>query len=272
MAEYQCICCRETKESEKSCTCPNCGYKMYPTPYERKQVLADEINSFVNHLKLDAIKPSEIIFFRKEPLPPKSEDDSEKQKFKTILKSEDDKRFPTFDTIQSYVCAGKKLEDFFTRLNKSLEELKNHIHEEYQKSYEANFDSLKSHIAGMDSALKEALKEIGMEAELPEPECPQLVLDYREMPNEELIDIAGEMMAMLNRLSDKIKRFIKANNIYGIGYQKKLKPALKQSKDNNYAKDLEDIRAAVGKVLAKKYTVDIFLDGSQELEIGRAHV
>ena len=266
MAEYKCICCGETKDSEKSCTCPNCGYKMYPTPYDRKQVLADEINSFINHLKLDEIKPSEISFARKEPLSKKSGEGSDEQKFKTIQKSEDDKRFPTFDTIQSYICAGKKLEDFFTRLNKSLEELRTHIHEEYQRDYEANYDVLKIKISGLDLVLKEALKEIGIESELAEPSFPNLVMDFREVPNEELIDIADEMMEMLDQLSTKIKRFIKVNNIYGTGYQKKLKPTFKQSKEKNYKEDLEGIKAVVAKVLAKKYMVDIFSDGSEELE------
>ncbi len=266
MAEYKCICCGEIKESEKNCTCPNCGYKMYPTPYDRKQVLADEINSFVNHLKLSEIKSSDISFARKEPLTKKGDGDSDEQKFKMIPKSEDDKRFPTFDTIQSYVCAGKKLEDFFTRLNKSLEELKAHIHEEYQRDYEANYDVLKIQISSLDLVLKQALKEIGAEAELSEPVFPSLVMDYREVPNEELIENADEMMEMLDKLSAKIKRFIKVNNIYGTGYQKKLKPTLKQSKDKNYKEDLEGIKAVVAKVLDKKYSVDIFSDGSEELE------
>lgn len=266
MAEYKCICCGETKDSEKSCTCPNCGYKMYPTPYDRKQVLADEINSFVNHLKLDEIKAKEIRFARKEPISKKNSESEEEQKFKSIPKSEDDKRFPDFDTIQGFVCAGKKMEDFFKRLTKTLDELKAHIHDEYQRDYEAVYDVLGMRISSLDVVLKDVLKEIGIEAEIPAPSYPKLVLDYREVPNAELIDSADEMMEMLETLSSKIKKFIKVNNIYGTGYQKKLKPSLKQSKDNNYAEDLDGIKAIVKKVLDKRYSVDIFSDGSEELE------
>jgi predicted nucleic acid-binding Zn-ribbon protein len=37
--EYKCICCGEVKETDKQCGCPTCGYKMYPTPYDRKEIL-----------------------------------------------------------------------------------------------------------------------------------------------------------------------------------------------------------------------------------------
>lgn len=265
MAEYKCICCGETKESEKSCTCANCGYKMYPTPYDRKQVLADEINSFVNHLKLDEIKSKDVSFFRKEPASKKASE-SEEQKMITISKSKDDQRFPDFDKIQTFVCGGKKMEEFFTRLAKSLEELKVHLHEEYQHDYEAGYDVVKINISSQDVVLKDVMKVIGIEAELPEPVFPKLVLDYRETPNPELIDTADEMLEMLDQLAAKVKKFIKVNNIYGTGYQKKIKPTLKQSKEKDYKADLDGIKVVVEKVLNKKYMVDIFSDGSEELE------
>ena len=107
MSEYKCICCGEVRQSEKSRTCPNCGYKMYPTPYDRKQVLADEINNFLQHLQLSEIKADAISFFRREPSD-KKERASGGKEMVVIHKSDDGKRFPNFDTIQSYVCAGKK--------------------------------------------------------------------------------------------------------------------------------------------------------------------
>ena len=84
MAEYKCICCGETKESEKACTCPNCGYKMYPVPYDRKQVLADEINGFIQHLLLSEIKPKEVTFSRQEPASKKNESSDGEPKMVTI--------------------------------------------------------------------------------------------------------------------------------------------------------------------------------------------
>ena len=265
MAEYKCICCGETKESEKSCTCANCGYKMYPAPYDRKRVLADEINSFFEHLKLGEIKPKDVSFSRKEPTSRRNSE-SENQKMVIISKEKDDQRFPAFDKIQSFVCGGKKMEEFFTRLAKSLEEIKGHLHEKYQHDYEAGYDVVKENISSLDDVLKEALKTIGIETDIPEPVFPKLVLDYRETPNPELIDTADEMLELLDQLAAKVKKFIKVNNIYGTGYQKKIKPTLKQSREKDYKADLDGIKAVVEKVLNKKYVVDIFSDGSGELE------
>ena len=265
MAEFKCICCGETKESEKACTCPNCGYKMYPVPYDRKQVFADEINGFIQHLLLSEIKPKEITFSRQEPASKKNESSDGEPKMVTIPKSKDDKRFPDFDTIQGFVCSSKKAEEFFARLNKSLEEVKGHIHESYQQDYTAEYGDVKEKIDGLDEVLKEALSELGVSCELPEVSFPKLVLDYRETPSESLIDAADELIDMLVELSAKVKKFIKVNNIYGTSYQKKIKPSLKQSKEKNYAADLAGITTVVAKVLKKRYEVDIFSDGSEEL-------
>ena len=183
MAEYKCICCGEIRESEKNCTCPNCGYKMYPTPYNRKQVLADEINGFIQHIMLPEIKPEEISFFRQEPASKKSDSSDEKSKMVTIPKSKDDKRFPDFCTIQGYVCASKKAEEFFAKLDKSLEEIKGHIHESYQQDYTAEYGDVKEKIDRLDQVLKEALRGLGITRELPAVTFPKLVLDYRETPN-----------------------------------------------------------------------------------------
>lgn len=265
MAEYKCICCGEIRESEKNCTCPNCGYKMYPTPYNRKQVLADEINGFIQHIMLPEIKPEEISFFRQEPASKKSDSSDEKSKMITIPKSKDDKRFPDFCTIQGYVCASKKAEEFFAKLDKSLEEIKGHIHESYQQDYTAEYGDVKEKIDRLDQVLKEALRGLGITRELPAVTFPKLVLDYRETPNESLIDAADKLIDMLVGLSAKIKKFIKVNNIYGTAYQEKIKPSLKQSKEKNYAADLAGLSTVVAKVLKKHYEVDIFSDGSEEL-------
>lgn len=265
MAEYKCICCGEVKESGKNCTCPSCGYKMYPVPYDRKQVLADEINSFIQHLTLSQIKQKDISFSRQEPASNKSKSSEQEPRMITIPKSKDDKRFPDFETIQGYVCAGKKAEDFFARLNKSLEAIKSHIHEAYQQDYTAQYGGVKEKIEALDDVLKAALRKLGVTAGLPAPSFPNLVLDYRETPNESLIGTADELLVMLAELSAKIKNFIRANNIYGTAYQKKSKPSFQQSKEKDYAADLNGVATVVGRVLKKRYEVDIFSDGSEEL-------
>lgn len=267
MTEYKCICCGAVKESEKACTCANCGYKMYPMPYERKQVLADEIGSFINYLKLGEIEPSEISFVRKEPRRGKHTDEPGEQTFLEITKEEDDEaHFPTFRMIQDYVCAGKKLEDFFTRLRESLAELNVHIHTPYQRTYEADYEELKARVLRLDSVLQKALTEIGIEAGLQELKPPVLRLDYQETPNEALLGRAEEILALLDQLAAKIRRFIKLNNIYETGYRRALSPEWKNFREKSSSEALDMVKALLRTVLDKKYTVDLFSDGSRELE------
>ena len=265
MKTYKCICCGEMKKREKICTCANCGYKMYPIPYDRKQVLADEINSFIEQLKLDTIKPEEIFFFRQEPVSKKPGDDTEENTV-AVSKSWDDQRFPDFDKIQGYVCAGRKTEEFFTRLSRSMGKLKAHLHEEYRNVYEAGYEAVKIRISALDAVLEEALKELGIKADLTEPVFPNLVLDYREAPNKELIGSADQILNMLDQLAEKIKKFIKVNNVYGAGYKKKIKPVLKQPGKKSDKEILDDVRMTVEKELNHKYRMDLFSDGSEELE------
>ena len=263
MAMYKCIGCGQTRESETGCTCPYCGYRMYPAPYNRKQVLADEINRFVSRLMLDEVKADEIKYFRTESPDKESSSDG---KQKVISKEDDDQRFPSFDKIQTYICSSKKTEEFFSRLDTSIEKLKEHIHEPYQRDYELKYDILANRITEMDPILKAILKKIGVSADFPTAVFPKVVLDYREEPNGELIEEADELLEMLDKLSAKIKKFIKLNNIYGNAYRKEMKPKLKQSKDRNYGEELNDIKRTVERALAKKYVVDIFSDGSDELQ------
>ena len=263
MAMYKCIGCGQTRESETGCTCPYCGYRMYPAPYNRKQVLADEINRFVSRLMLDEVKADEIKYFRTESPDKESSSDG---KQKVISKEDDDQRFPSFDKIQTYICSSKKTEEFFSRLDTSIEKLKEHIHEPYQRDYELKYDILANRITEMDPILKAILKKIGVSADFPTAVFPKVVLDYREEPNGELIEEADELLEMLDELSAKIKKFIKLNNIYGNAYRKEMKPKLKQSKDRNYGEELNDIKRTVERALAKKYVVDIFSDGSDELQ------
>ena len=64
MAEYKCICCGEIKNSDKDCTCPTCGYKMFPMPYERHTVLIDEITSFLKKFPLSSLTTENFDFYR----------------------------------------------------------------------------------------------------------------------------------------------------------------------------------------------------------------
>ena len=264
MAEYKCISCGEVKESDKPCSCPVCGYKMFETPYDRNEVLKKEIKNFVSHLKLTKVSESSFVIERKVIKEKIAETDEEE--YKIISKAEDDKRFPNFSKIQSYVCSSNKTETFIERLNTSIEQIRNHFHEPYKQNYEVDLRGLKNQIIWLDAILADALEVLGLDIKLAEPQLPKLMLEYQETPDEELLGISDEILDDLEKLSNKINKFIKLNNMYGTGHQKKPETKFKPSEEKDYAGDLEKCKKHLEEVLTKRYVVDIFEDGTDELD------
>ena len=82
MKKYQCIACGTVKESKESCTCPVCGYMMFPQPYERSEVMIREIRSLADKTIGQEIDVSTLDFGK--------------------LRNDID-RFPDFQTIGSKV-------------------------------------------------------------------------------------------------------------------------------------------------------------------------
>ena len=263
MAEFKCISCGAVKESENSCSCPVCGYKMFEVPFERSEVLRKEIRNFISCLKLNEVSFKTLSLSRKVAKKKISEMDEEK--FDIVLKSEDDKRFPDFNKIQGYVCSSTKTEIFIERLNQSIDQIRKHIHEPYVQEYEVSLDWLSDKVNALDVVLRNALPELGISLEIPDVVMPEIKLSYSETPNDELLGIANELLDDLTALSAKINKFIKQNNIYGTAYQKKPNKVFKPFEEGDYVSELETCRAQLSKVLKKKYTVDIFSDGSEEL-------
>mgnify|MGYP000009358207 CR=1 FL=1 len=266
MAEFKCISCGAVKESEKSCSCPVCGYKMLETPYDKDEALRREIRDFIGKLRLTEVTEDSFEFFREVPLDNTDEDDDDSdKKVKIIRKSQDDKRFPDYHTIQGYVCAATKTEVFCERLNESVEQIHKHIHEAYSQQYQVSLEDLKDTIDGLDEVLKEALSAVEVKADLPEVQLPKITLAYMETPDQALLPLADEILNALLELSRKMLKFIKQNNIYGTAYREKPKRAYHPAEDADYIRDLARCKERVDKTLAKKYVVDLLSDGSDEL-------
>lgn len=266
MAEFKCISCGAVKESEKSCSCPVCGYKMLETPYDKDESLRREIRNFIGKLRLTEVTEESFEFFREVPLDNTDEDDDDSdKKVKIIRKSQDDKRFPDYHMIQGYVCAATKTEVFCERLNESAEQIHKHIHEAYSQQYQVSLEELKDTIDGLDEALKEALSAVEVKADLPEVQLPKITLAYMETPDQALLPLADEILNALLELSRKMLKFIKQNNIYGTAYREKPKRAYHPAEDADYIRDLARCKERVDKTLAKKYVVDLLSDGSDEL-------
>ena len=263
MSEYKCISCGNTRDIEKPCTCPDCGYRMFPTPYDRRQMLIQEINGFVAKLVTVTIQDNDIAFSRKVI---KQVKNSSTPQVEVIYKSADEKRFPGFDKIQSYVCSSRKTEEFFARLAQSVGEIREHIHASYQQKYESDDHAVKLCMEKRDAVVLETMAAMNLACDLPEINLPVISLDYREAPNPELVEEADELLSRLEELAEKTRRFIRINNIYGTAYQKKHRPRLKKEKEASDLEKMDYAAAVVKKAIQKRYEVDIFSDGTDELD------
>lgn len=264
MAEYQCIRCGKTEDSERAHPCPVCGYRMFEAPYDRPELLRKEIRGFLAQLRPREISSESFTIFRRVP---KKQAKAGTEEFEIIDKSEDDGRFPDFDKIQDYVCASTKTEIFCERLTHSIEQLRAHIHKAYRQEYTVSLERISEEIKSLDEVLKEATQEIDIEIVLPKADLPELSLHYTETPDNELTVLSDGLLDKLITLTDKIGKFIKQNNIYGTAYKSKPKICAKSDKGCFDIGELEKCDATLSKTLAAKYTVDIFSDGSAELGV-----
>lgn len=247
MAEYKCISCGGVKESEKECSCPNCGYRMFKTPYNRKEIIISEIDRFVSCLETTTVTRDDLIFTDKE---------------------KDDNRFPNYDRILKYVSQRERTEDFLYNLLETVEQLKLHYTSGFSKTYAVSFDMIDGIIEQYDEVLIEAAGVLFPERviELKPIKWEKVSLLYSETQNKYLWFSANELLDLTEKLARKIVRFIKTNNLYGNKH--KYSPAKRNKKfteKTDYKDELENAISDTEKVLRKKYIVDIMEDGSAEL-------
>ena len=174
-----------------------------------------------------------------------------KKKYRTIQKWEDDQRFPSFAKIQGYVYSSTKTEVFCERLNTSIEQIKAHINETYEQYYDVSSDRIKAESAGLDDALKKAMLVLDINILLPDAVMPIIHLSYSESPDGKLVNIADRLLESLTVLTEKIRLFIRYNNIYGIAYREIPESHFKPSKNNDHWEDLLKCEALLSKVLEK---------------------
>ena len=248
MAEYKCISCGEIKESESPCSCPMCGYKMFEMPYERKNVLASEIDNFISRLEVTTVVREDLIFEGKE---------------------KDDARFPDYDKILKYVTSQARTEGFLTNLLETAEQLKLHFTSRFSKTYPISFENLNGIIKEYDEVLIAAAEILspGVKIELSDLVWKEASLMYSENQNKYLWLSANELIDLIEKLAKKIVKFIKVNNLYGNNHKYHPKKRGDQYTENTEFKDeLEDAISKAEGILAKKYVLDIADDGSDELK------
>lgn len=247
MMEYKCISCGATKESDQSCSCPVCGYKMFPMPFDRKNILLSEINGFLAHLEVTDVTRKELVFKGKE---------------------KDAQRFPDYERVVRYVTSFARTEDFQTGLLRTVEQLKLHYTSPFSKIYPVSFEQIEQRIEDYDPVLRDAMRVIVPRTvvDLPSVDFGSVSLAYAETPNRYLWFSANELLDSLEKLANKIVKFIKANNLYGNKHRYHPEPQKDKNNETRDPKDaLESAIAETETILARKYIIDIMDDGAAEL-------
>ena len=252
MADYKCISCSNIKSSEKDCSCPVCGYKMFRMPYEKSAILKKEIVSFLDNLRIKKVKVSDLDCFRVE-------------NNVRINKVEDKDRFPSYNTINAYICAAKKTEKFCERVVECAKKLRDHFDESYYQNYNVSLSRITDEEEKLDKILKEALKELELNCIIEEEKIPDVSLRYSETPDKELVPLANDIIDRIIILSQKIGKFIKRNNIYGSAFKETFDLKYKHSKDKSYSDELLQCIDMLDSINNKRYVVDILSDGTEEL-------
>lgn len=248
MTTYKCISCGEIKESDGRCSCPMCGYRMFEAPYDRAEILRNEITTFISKLQVNTVMREDLVFEGK---------------------TKDDRRFPGYDKIMQYVSSQSKTEAFLNNLLETVEQLKRHFTSNFSKTYPVSFENLDGIVKQYDGVLCKAAQILAPETpvELKPIHWGKVSLVYTEVQNKYLWFSASELIELIEQLAKKIVKFIKLNNLYGNSH--KYHPSKRSSKftdKTDFKDELETAIAEAEKVLTKKYIVDIMEDGTEELK------
>ena len=248
MLTYKCINCGEIKESDGTCICSVCGYRMFEMPYDRKEVLRSEIERFIASLEINKINRDDLIF-------------------EGIEKDTD--RFPSYDKILKYVSHSERTENFLKNLLETAEQLKIHFNSRFSKTYPISFESIEGIVAEYDKVLSDAFQIIVPEKKIDigNVKFENFSLLYVENPNKYLWLSAKELLELIEKLANKIVKFIKVNNLYGnIHKYHPTEDKNKYPEDTDFKDELENAIMKTEEIIAKKYYVDIMDDGSEELK------
>lgn len=251
---YRCICCGEEKDIDHACTCQNCGYAMFPLPYDRAEVLREQIKKYARKLTCPSVSVEDLSFSR---------EDGEKR----VSKKVDDGRFPSYNTIYDYACSATKLEEYIQRLHRILQQIAEHSTTTYQQIYDVHFEKLIEKLKMWDQQWSVAAQELQLPNEIPQPEFPEMTLRYTETPNEKVQPLQTRLLDSLTALVDKLQKFIRSNNIYGTGiYGATKRTEGSEENSNDPTPEVQRELDKINGILEKRYVLDIFDDGSVELK------
>jgi len=252
MKKFQCINCGEILESEEKCTCSACGYRMYEAPFERVQILYEEIRGYLLSCLDFDFKSDWFLVIRHE-------------KGKTFLLSDDTNRFPAYEKIYDYATKVNKTEEFLKRLEQSVKHLKDYCEETYNNEYLIDFGPSEEEFLLKDEYISSVLDIASVDLNVSNTEISEASMKYSETPDEEISSEVKCLADNITELYEKIKRFINSNRLYGEFYRKNSMPGIKIKDDADYRDLIIKQTESIQKVIKKKYVIDILSDGTDEI-------
>ena len=243
MDVYKCIACGEEKQSDTPCSCSICGFTMYKTPYDRKDLIISEIRRYIYSYSTDPIKMNEL-------------------EFRGL--NEALTRFPSYSEISRFVHDAEKTEVFIDRLNRSCDQLNEYVHKSYENSFVADLDKAEDHMIENKLTLDAFFDVLGKRYEVKDIELPKVVMHYIVTPFDERVRKADELFELQKKVIEKLWRFIKQNNLFGEKSYASAK-IIKLGKDPQWDELYSKCRQELERVLEKRYMVDIFDDGTAEI-------
>ena len=254
MAEYKCISCGKVEEAMGKICCPDCGFNMYEMPYLRKDKLVSENTRFISSLRLKSVELIMLKYSRHDP--------NDKLVYSKAV--DDEARFPFLRDIQKYSAKCEKTSEYCEHVQKAIDQIKMHIHKEYEHTYKVGFDNLSERIDRFDKVLCKACSVIGIEWQPEEISWPSTRVKYRETPNNEVVTGDDILLDCADKLLVKYKRFIKTNNIYNSLHREKYTDDYKKLKNESYIDFCKRSSFSANEILDKHYMIDFMEDGSQE--------
>lgn len=263
MIQHQCIACGEMKESDKVVSCPSCGYLMFPLPYDRKELLIQEIRKFLLTFPIDELETSDLTYYRPDP----EQKDQDEEKKPPIYLSEDQNRFPSLRILFNFTVSAKTTEAYFDRLNTILTQIEQYLHTPFQAVYEVDANPLIERIEEREVAWTKALASLDLKPKWDDLPPLDHKLEYGEVLAQALSGDVDRLLADLRDLVRKIYQFVRQNNLYGADYEEvDLKERKAKEDDPGMDVFLDKCLRATQKILTKTYWVDLASDGADELK------
>ena len=126
---------------------------MYPVPFDRKQILAKEINNLVGELTSIDVW-NELRVSRKK-------NDNRLIPIDGITSGKEDS-FPGIEAMQDYICNAVTTDVMLERINQTLREVKAYFHQEHAQDFIVSYENLVSQLELRDETLREALRVLGI--------------------------------------------------------------------------------------------------------------